>query len=179
MRNHPQHRTNHYSCAGNAAAGREHHTSIGKPLKTALERQSKYWCQTQPEYYAIYRRTAPQSGCWTCAIATSMVSTTVTAPPSGKPTAKNCSASTDAYRLFNEYALLVHARRWSSRARMIISGRSTATGIWQELSRNWNEVLEKIVWAWQIHSVRQQRNFFNEVAVPQFQNPANPNACSW
>ncbi|EGY9317281.1 PglZ domain-containing protein, partial [Escherichia coli] len=42
-----------------------------------------------------------------------------------------------------------------------------------ELSRNWNEVLEaeNRMQAWQIPGVPCQKNFFNEVVKPQFQNP--------
>ncbi|MHC8010127.1 BREX-1 system phosphatase PglZ type A, partial [Klebsiella pneumoniae] len=42
-----------------------------------------------------------------------------------------------------------------------------------ELSRNWNEVLEaeNRMQAWQIPGVPRQKNFFNEMVKPQFQNP--------
>ncbi len=79
-----------------------------------------------------------------------------------------------AYRLFNEYALLVH-----SKGAMILKSLDDyiealySNWYLAELSRNWNEVLEaeNRMQAWQIPGVPRQQNFFNEVVKPQFQNP--------
>ncbi|MDA4260881.1 BREX-1 system phosphatase PglZ type A, partial [Escherichia coli] len=71
-----------------------------------------------------------------------------------------------AYRLFNEYALLVH-----SKGAMILKSLDDyiealySNWYLAELSRNWNEVLEaeNRMQAWQIPGVPRQKNFFNEM----------------
>ncbi|WP_411899555.1 PglZ domain-containing protein, partial [Salmonella enterica] len=79
-----------------------------------------------------------------------------------------------AYRLLNEYALLVH-----SKGAMILKSLDDyiealySNWYLAELSRSWNKVLEteNRMQEWRISGVPRQQNFYNEVAKPQFNNP--------
>ena len=75
-------------------------------------------------------------------------------------TAKNCSVSTRAYRLFNEYAPAGSQQR----AMILKSPDDYIEALYSnwylaELSRNWNEVLEaeNRMQAWQIPGVPRQQ----------------------
>ncbi len=142
--------------------------------KLLSERQSKYWCQTQPEYYAIYdalRQAERLLNLRNRHIDGFHYQDSATF---WKAYCEELFRFDQAYRLFNEYALLVH-----SKGAMILKSLDDyiealySNWYLAELSRNWNEVLEaeNRMQAWQIPGVPRQQNFFNEVVKPQFQNP--------
>ncbi|ECG2473365.1 BREX-1 system phosphatase PglZ type A [Salmonella enterica subsp. enterica serovar Typhimurium] len=142
--------------------------------KLLSERQSKYWCQTRQEYCAIYDalRQAEQllnlrnrhiDGFHYQDSATFW-----------KAYCEELFRFDQAYRLFNEYALLVH-----SKGAMILKSLDDyiealySNWYLAELSRSWNKVLEteNRMQEWRIAGVPRQQNFYNEVVKPQFNNP--------
>lgn len=142
--------------------------------KLLSERQSKYWCQTRQEYCAIYNalrqaerllnlRNRHIDGFHYQDSATFW-----------KAYCEELFRFDQAYRLFNEYALLVH-----SKGAMILKSLDDyiealySNWYLAELSRSWNKVLEteNRMQEWRIAGVPRQQNFYNEVVKPQFNNP--------
>lgn len=142
--------------------------------KLLSERQSKYWCQTQPEYYAIYdalRQAERLLNLRNRHIDGFHYQDSATF---WKAYCEELFRFDQAYRLFNEYALLVH-----SKGAMILKSLDDyiealySNWYLAELSRSWNKVLEaeNRMQEWRIAGVPRQQNFYNEVVKPQFNNP--------
>ncbi|ECO7186174.1 BREX-1 system phosphatase PglZ type A [Salmonella enterica subsp. enterica] len=142
--------------------------------KLLSERQSKYWCQTRQEYYAIYDalrqaerllhlRNRYIDGFHYPDSATFW-----------KAYCEELFRFDQAYRLFNESALLVH-----SKGAMILKSLDDyiealySSWYLAELSRSWNKVLEaeKRMQEWRIPGIPRQQDFYKEVVRPQFNNP--------
>lgn len=142
--------------------------------KLLSERQSKYWCQTQPEYYAIYdalRQAERLLNLRNRHIDGFHYQDSATF---WKAYCEELFRFDQAYRLFNEYALLVH-----SKGAMILKSLDDyiealySNWYLAELSRSWNKVLEaeNRMQEWLIAGIPRQQNFYNEVVKPQFNNP--------
>ncbi len=142
--------------------------------KLLSERQSKYWCQTRQEYCAIYdalRQAERLLNLRNRHIDGFHYQDSATF---WKAYCEELFRFDQAYRLFNEYALLVH-----SKGAMILKSLDDYIAAlysnWYlaELSRSWNKVLEteNRMQEWRIAGVPRQQNFYNEVVKPQFNNP--------
>lgn len=142
--------------------------------KLLSERQSKYWCQTRQEYCAIYdalRQAERLLNLRNRHIDGFHYQDSATF---WKAYCEELFRFDQAYRLFNEYALLVH-----SKGAMILKSLDdyieALYSNWHlaELSRSWNKVLEteNRMQEWRIAGVPRQQNFYNEVVKPQFNNP--------
>ncbi|HAC8587483.1 TPA_asm: BREX-1 system phosphatase PglZ type A [Salmonella enterica] len=142
--------------------------------KLLSERQSKYWCQTRQEYCAIYdalRQAERLLNLRNRHIDGFHYQDSATF---WKAYCEELFRFDQAYRLFNEYALLVH-----SKGAMILKSLDDYIEAlyfnWYlaELSRSWNKVLEteNRMQEWRIAGVPRQQNFYNEVVKPQFNNP--------
>ncbi|ADP11609.1 hypothetical protein EJP617_19280 [Erwinia sp. Ejp617] len=142
--------------------------------KLMSERQSKYWCQTRQEYYAIYdalRQAERLLNLRNRHIDGFHYQDSATF---WKAYCEELFRFDQAYRLFNEYALLVH-----SKGAMILKSLDDyiealySNWYLAELSRSWNKVLaaENRMQAWRIPGVPSQQNFYNEAVKPQFNNP--------
>lgn len=142
--------------------------------KLLSERQSKYWCQTRQEYYAIYdalRQAERLLNLRNRHIDGFHYKDSATF---WKAYCEELFRFDQAYRLFNEYALLVH-----SKGAMILKSLDDyiealySNWYLAELSRSWNKVLEaeNRMQEWRIADVPRQQNFYNEVVKPQFNNP--------
>lgn len=142
--------------------------------KLLSERQSKYWCQTRQEYCAIYdalRQAERLLNLRNRHIDGFHYQDSATF---WKAYCEELFRFDQAYRLFNEYALLVH-----SKGAMILKSLDDyiealySNWYLAELSRSWNKVLEteNRMQEWRIAGVPRQQNFYNEVVKPQFNNP--------
>lgn len=142
--------------------------------KLLSERQSKYWCQTRQEYCAIYdalRQAERLLNLRNRHIDGFHYQDSATF---WKAYCEELFRFDQAYRLFNEYALLVH-----SKGVMILKSLDDyiealySNWYLAELSRSWNKVLEteNRMQEWRIAGVPRQQNFYNEVVKPQFNNP--------
>ncbi|HAG1464643.1 TPA: BREX-1 system phosphatase PglZ type A [Salmonella enterica] len=142
--------------------------------KLLSERQSKYWCQTRQEYCAIYdalRQAERLLNLRNLHIDGFHYQDSATF---WKAYCEELFRFDQAYRLFNEYALLVH-----SKGAMILKSLDDyiealySNWYLAELSRSWNKVLEteNRMQEWRIAGVPRQQNFYNEVVKPQFNNP--------
>ncbi|EBH3299226.1 BREX-1 system phosphatase PglZ type A [Salmonella enterica subsp. enterica] len=142
--------------------------------KLLSERQSKYWCQTRQEYCAIYdalRQAERLLNLRNRHIDGFHYQDSATF---WKAYCEELFRFDQAYRLFNEYALLVH-----SKGAMILKSLDDyiealySNWYLTELSRSWNKVLEteNRMQEWRIAGVPRQQNFYNEVVKPQFNNP--------
>ncbi|EHU6557913.1 BREX-1 system phosphatase PglZ type A [Salmonella enterica] len=142
--------------------------------KLLSERQSKYWCQTRQEYCAIYdalRQAERLLNLRNRHIDSFHYQDSATF---WKAYCEELFRFDQAYRLFNEYALLVH-----SKGAMILKSLDDyiealySNWYLAELSRSWNKVLEteNRMQEWRIAGVPRQQNFYNEVVKPQFNNP--------
>ncbi|EBD3430466.1 BREX-1 system phosphatase PglZ type A [Salmonella enterica subsp. enterica serovar 4,[5],12:i:-] len=142
--------------------------------KLLSERQSKYWCQTRQEYCAIYdalRQAERLLNLRNRHIDGFHYQDSATF---WKAYCEELFRFDQAYRLFNEYALLVH-----SKGTMILKSLDDyiealySNWYLAELSRSWNKVLEteNRMQEWRIAGVPRQQNFYNEVVKPQFNNP--------
>ncbi|EAN2738982.1 BREX-1 system phosphatase PglZ type A [Salmonella enterica] len=142
--------------------------------KLLSERQSKYWCQTRQEYCAIYdalRQAERLLNLRNRHIDGFHYQDSATF---WKAYCEELFRVDQAYRLFNEYALLVH-----SKGAMILKSLDDyiealySNWYLAELSRSWNKVLEteNRMQEWRIAGVPRQQNFYNEVVKPQFNNP--------
>ncbi|MER2042501.1 MAG: BREX-1 system phosphatase PglZ type A [Pantoea agglomerans] len=142
--------------------------------KLLSERQSKYWCQTRQEYYAIYdalRQAERLLNLRNRHIDGFHYQDSATF---WKAYCEELFRFDQAYRLFNEYALLVH-----SKGAMILKSLDDyiealySNWYLAELSRSWNKVLEaeNRMQEWCVAGVPRQQNFYNEVVKPQFNNP--------
>lgn len=142
--------------------------------KLLSERQSKYWCQTRQEYCAIYdalRQAERLLNLRNRHIDGFHYQDSATF---WKAYCEELFRFDQAYRLFNEYALLVH-----SKGAMILKSLDDyiealySNWYLAELSRSWNKVLEteNRMQDWRIAGVSRQQNFYNEVVKPQFNNP--------
>lgn len=142
--------------------------------KLLSERQSKYWCQTRQEYYSIYdalRQAERLLNLRNRHIDGFHYQDSATF---WKAYCEELFRFDQAYRLFNEYALLVH-----SKGAMILKSLDDyiealyTNWYLAELSRSWNKVLEaeNRMQEWHIAGVPRQQNFYNEVVKPQFNNP--------
>ncbi|EAO2684618.1 BREX-1 system phosphatase PglZ type A [Salmonella enterica] len=142
--------------------------------KLLSERQSKYWCQTRQEYDAIYdalRQAERLLNLRNRHIDGFHYQDSATF---WKAYCEELFRFDQAYRLFNEYALLVH-----SKGAMILKSLDDyiealySNWYLAELSRSWNKVLEteNRMQEWRITGVPRQQNFYNEVVKPQFNNP--------
>ncbi len=142
--------------------------------KLLSERQSKYWCQTRQEYYSIYdalRQAERLLNLRNRHIDGFHYQDSATF---WKAYCEELFRFDQAYRLFNEYALLVH-----SKGAMILKSLDDyiealySNWYLAELSRSWNKVLEaeNRMQEWRIAGVPRQQNFYNEVVKPQFNNP--------
>ncbi|EAA3385007.1 BREX-1 system phosphatase PglZ type A [Salmonella enterica subsp. enterica serovar Kirkee] len=142
--------------------------------KLLSERQSKYWCQTRQEYCAIYdalRQAERLLNLRNRHIDGFHYQDSATF---WKAYCEELFRFDQAYRLFNEYALLVH-----SKGAMILKSLDDyiealySNWYLAELSRSWNKVLEteNRMQDWRIAGVPRQQNFYNEVVKPQFNNP--------
>lgn len=142
--------------------------------KLLSERQSKYWCLTRQEYYAIYdalRQAERLLNLRNRHIDGFQYQDSATF---WKAYCEELFRFDQAYRLFNEYALLVH-----SKGAMILKSLDDyiealySNWYLAELSRSWNKVLEaeNRMQEWRIAGVPRQQNFYNEVVKPQFNNP--------
>lgn len=142
--------------------------------KLLSERQSKYWCQTRQEYCAIYdalRQAERLLNLRNRHIDGFHYQDSATF---WKAYCEELFRFDQAYRLFNEYALLVH-----SKVAMILKSLDDyiealySNWYLAELSRSWNKVLEteNRMQEWRIAGVPRQQNFYNEVVKPQFNNP--------
>ncbi|HBE6329861.1 TPA: BREX-1 system phosphatase PglZ type A [Salmonella enterica subsp. enterica serovar 4,[5],12:i:-] len=142
--------------------------------KLLSERQSKYWCQTRQEYCAIYdalRQAERLLNLRNRHIDGFHYQDSATF---WKAYCEVLFRFDQAYRLFNEYALLVH-----SKGAMILKSLDDyiealySNWYLAELSRSWNKVLEteNRMQEWRIAGVPRQQNFYNEVVKPQFNNP--------
>lgn len=142
--------------------------------KLLSERQSKYWCQTRQEYCAIYdalRQAERLLNLRNRHIDGFHYQDSATF---WKAYCEELFRFDKAYRLFNEYALLVH-----SKGAMILKSLDDyiealySNWYLAELSRSWNKVLEteNRMQEWRIAGVPRQQNFYNEVVKPQFNNP--------
>ncbi|WP_077949780.1 BREX-1 system phosphatase PglZ type A [Salmonella enterica] len=142
--------------------------------KLLSERQSKYWCQTRQEYCAIYdalRQAERLLNLRNRHIDGFHYQDSATF---WKAYCEELFRFDQAYRLFNEYALLVH-----SKGAMILKSLDDyiealySNWYLAELSRSWNKVLEteNRMQEWRIAGVPRQKNFYNEVVKPQFNNP--------
>ncbi len=141
--------------------------------KLLSERQSKYWCQTRQEYCAIYdalRQAERLLNLRNRHIDGFHYQDSATF---WKAYCEELFRFDQAYRLFNEYALLVH-----SKGAMILKSLDDyiealySNWYLAELSRSWNKVLEaeNRMQEWRIAGVPRQQNFYNEVVKPQFNN---------
>nr|MBA2815917.1 alkaline phosphatase, TIGR02687 family protein [Candidatus Pantoea persica] len=137
-------------------------------------RQSKYWCQTRQEYYVIddvLRQAERLLNLRNRHIDGFHYQDSATF---WKAYCEELPRFDQAYRLFNEYALLVH-----SKGAMILKSLDdyieALYSNWHlaELSRSWNQVLEaeNRMQEWRIAGVPRQQNFYNEVVKPLFNNP--------
>lgn len=142
--------------------------------KLLSERQSKYWCQTRQEYCAIYdalRQAERLLNLRNRHIDGFHYQDSATF---WKAYCEELFRFDQAYRLFNEYALLVH-----SKGAMILKSLDDyiealySNWYLAELSQSWNKVLEteNRMQEWRIAGVPRQQNFYNEVVKPQFNNP--------
>ncbi|HBX9983175.1 BREX-1 system phosphatase PglZ type A [Klebsiella variicola] len=142
--------------------------------KLLSERQSKYWCQTRQEYCAIYdalRQAERLLNLRNRHIDGFHYQDSATF---WKAYCEELFRFDQAYRLFNEYALLVH-----SKGAMILKSLDDyiealySNWYLAELSRSWNKVLEaeNRMQEWRIAGIPRQQNFYNEVVKPQFNNP--------
>ncbi|ECN8549480.1 BREX-1 system phosphatase PglZ type A [Salmonella enterica subsp. enterica serovar Typhimurium] len=142
--------------------------------KLLSERQSKYWCQTRQEHCAIYdalRQAERLLNLRNRHIDGFHYQDSATF---WKAYCEELFRFDQAYRLFNEYALLVH-----SKGAMILKSLDDyiealySNWYLAELSRSWNKVLEteNRMQEWRIAGVPRQQNFYNEVVKPQFNNP--------
>ncbi|HGP3873435.1 TPA: BREX-1 system phosphatase PglZ type A [Klebsiella pneumoniae] len=142
--------------------------------KLLSERQCKYWCQTRQEYYAIYdalRQAERLLNLRNRHIDGFHYQDSATF---WKAYCEELFRFDQAYRLFNEYALLVH-----SKGAMILKSLDDyiealySNWYLAELSRSWNKVLEaeNRMQEWRMVGVPRQQNFYNEVVKPQFNNP--------
>lgn len=142
--------------------------------KLLSERQSKYWCQTRQEYCAIYdalRQAERLLNLRNRHIDGFHYQDSATF---WNAYCEELFRFDQAYRLFNEYALLVH-----SKGAMILKSLDDyiealySNWYLAELSRSWNKVLEteNRMQEWRIAGVPRQQNFYNEVVKPQFNNP--------
>lgn len=142
--------------------------------KLLSERQSKYWCQTRQEYCTIYdalRQAERLLNLRNRHIDGFHYQDSATF---WKAYCEELFRFDQAYRLFNEYALLVH-----SKGAMILKSLDDyiealySNWYLAELSRSWNKVLEteNRMQEWRIAGVPRQQNFYNEVVKPQFNNP--------
>ncbi|ECI3743325.1 BREX-1 system phosphatase PglZ type A [Salmonella enterica subsp. enterica] len=142
--------------------------------KLLSERQSKYWCQTRQEYCAIYdalRQAERLLNLRNRHIDGFHYQDSATF---WKAYCEELFRFDQAYRLFYEYALLVH-----SKGAMILKSLDDyiealySNWYLAELSRSWNKVLEteNRMQEWRIAGVPRQQNFYNEVVKPQFNNP--------
>ncbi|HFY7291126.1 TPA: BREX-1 system phosphatase PglZ type A [Salmonella enterica subsp. enterica serovar Typhimurium] len=142
--------------------------------KLLSERQSKYCCQTRQEYCAIYdalRQAERLLNLRNRHIDGFHYQDSATF---WKAYCEELFRFDQAYRLFNEYALLVH-----SKGAMILKSLDDyiealySNWYLAELSRSWNKVLEteNRMQEWRIAGVPRQQNFYNEVVKPQFNNP--------
>ncbi|EBT8556741.1 TPA_asm: BREX-1 system phosphatase PglZ type A [Salmonella enterica] len=142
--------------------------------KLLSERQSKYWCQTRQEYCAIYdalRQAERLLNLRNRHIDGFHYQDSATF---WKAYCEELFRFDQAYRLFNEYELLVH-----SKGAMILKSLDDyiealySNWYLAELSRSWNKVLEteNRMQEWRIAGVPRQQNFYNEVVKPQFNNP--------
>lgn len=142
--------------------------------KLLSERQSKYWCQTRQEYCAIYdalRQAERLLNLRNRHIDGFHYQDSATF---WKAYCEELFRFDQAYRLFNEYALLVH-----SKGAMILKSLDDyiealySNWYLAELSRSWNKVLEteNRMQEWRIAGVPRQQNFYNGVVKPQFNNP--------
>lgn len=142
--------------------------------KLLSERQSKYWCQTRQEYCAIYdalRQAERLLNLRNRHIDGFHYQDSATF---WKAYCEELFRFDQAYRLFNEYALLVH-----SKGAIILKSLDDyiealySNWYLAELSRSWNKVLEteNRMQEWRIAGVPRQQNFYNEVVKPQFNNP--------
>ncbi|ELF0394571.1 BREX-1 system phosphatase PglZ type A [Salmonella enterica] len=142
--------------------------------KLLSERQSKYWCQTRQEYCAIYdalRQAERLLNLRNRHIDGFHYQDSATF---WKAYCEELFRFDQAYRLFNEYALLVH-----SKGAMILKSLDDyiealySNWYLAELSRSWNKVLEteNRMQEWRIAGVPRQQNFYNEVVKPRFNNP--------
>lgn len=142
--------------------------------KLLSERQSKYWCQTRQECCAIYdalRQAERLLNLRNRHIDGFHYQDSATF---WKAYCEELFRFDQAYRLFNEYALLVH-----SKGAMILKSLDDyiealySNWYLAELSRSWNKVLEteNRMQEWRIAGVPRQQNFYNEVVKPQFNNP--------
>ncbi len=139
--------------------------------KLLSERQSKYWCQTRQEYDAIYD--ALRQAERLLHLRNRYIDG-FHYPDSARFWQAYCQELflfDQAYRLFNEAALLVH-----SKGAMILKGLDDhiealyANWYLAELSRSWNQVLaaEQRMDDWRIPGIPRQQNFYKNVLRPQF-----------
>ncbi|EAA3624291.1 TPA: BREX-1 system phosphatase PglZ type A [Salmonella enterica] len=142
--------------------------------KLLSERQSKYWCQTRQEYCAIYdalRQAERLLNLRNRHIDGFHYQDSATF---WKAYCEELFRFDQAYRLFNEYALLVHSKGAMS-LKSLDDYIEALYSNWYlaELSRSWNKVLEteNRMQEWRIAGVPRQQNFYNEVVKPQFNNP--------
>lgn len=142
--------------------------------KLLSERQSKYWCQTRQEYCAIYdalRQAERLLNLRNRHIDGFHYQDSATF---WKAYCEELFRFDQAYRLFNEYALLVHSKG-AMILKILDDYIEALYSNWYlaELSRSWNKVLEteNRMQEWRIAGVPRQQNFYNEVVKPQFNNP--------
>ncbi|EID0950115.1 BREX-1 system phosphatase PglZ type A [Salmonella enterica] len=142
--------------------------------KLLSERQSKYWCQTRQEYCAIYDALCQAERLLNLRNRHIDGFHYQDSATFWKAYCEELFRFDQAYRLFNEYALLVH-----SKGAMILKSLDDyiealySNWYLAELSRSWNKVLEteNRMQEWRIAGVPRQQNFYNEVVKPQFNNP--------
>lgn len=142
--------------------------------KLLSERQSKYWCQTRQEYCAIYDALRQAERLLNLSNRHIDGFHYQDSATFWKAYCEELFRFDQAYRLFNEYALLVHIK-----GAMILKSLDDyiealySNWYLAELSRSWNKVLEteNRMQEWRIAGVPRQQNFYNEVVKPQFNNP--------
>ncbi len=154
----------------------EESTTLDREAFKALisERQTTYWCQTRPEYRAIYDALRQAE------LLLNMRNRYIDGfhyPDSSAFWNAYCEDLfhfDQSYRLFNEYAATVH-----SKGAMILKSLDDYIeglySVWYlaELSRSWNKVLEteNRMQDWRFTGITLQRNFYKDVVRPQFTNP--------